>query len=189
MKRIFTAADVSDEARRLISNYIEDLRGEFPQIRVGWERAEKLHLTLKFFGDVAEKNLEKIIEAAAQTARAFTNFDLQIVGTGAFPSARNARVLWLGVKDDAGNLLRLNKRFEEECARRNFPKEARTFKPHLTIARLREPRFSQTLIEKHLRNEFVSPAFEASELVIYESRLQRTGSIYSVVGCKKFMNS
>jgi len=56
MKRIFTAIDISGEARKMAADYIENLRGEFSQIRVGWERAEKLHLTLKFFGDIDENS-------------------------------------------------------------------------------------------------------------------------------------
>lgn len=186
MKRIFAAIDISDDARREISNYIENLRDEFSGLRVGWERAEKLHLTLKFFGDVEEKSLEKIIEAAAQTANAFSPFDLQIVGTGAFPSKRNAKILWLGVKDDAENLRRLNEIYEKECAMRSFPKETRIFKPHLTIGRLREPHFSKGLTEKHLQNQFAAPAFTVSEIVVYESRLQKSGSAYFRVQSSRF---
>ncbi len=185
MKRIFAAIDIYDDARHEISNYTKKLRSEFSDLRVGWERAEKLHLTLKFFGDVDDRELEKIIEAAARTADDFSPFDLQITCTGAFPSARNTRILWLGVKDDPGNLRGLNERFEEKCATVKFPKETRMFKPHLTIARLREPHLSSELVKKHLQNDFVSPIFSVSEIVVYESRLQKTGSNYIAVARKK----
>ena len=52
MKRIFIAVDIPDEARRIIASYIEELRRRFPNARVGWERPEKLHLTLKFIGRI-----------------------------------------------------------------------------------------------------------------------------------------
>ncbi len=97
-KRIFTAVDISDEARAKATDYIESLRGEFPQVRVGWEKAEKLHLTLKFFGEVDEKQLAKLTVAVEQTANQISDFNLKITETGVFPSKRNARILWLGVR-------------------------------------------------------------------------------------------
>ncbi len=62
MKRIFLAVDISEQARSQISDYIESLRREFPRLRVGWERAEKLHLTLKFPGDIDDVQLQKTVD-------------------------------------------------------------------------------------------------------------------------------
>lgn len=104
MKRIFTAIDLSDEARSEVSDYIEKLRGEFRGLRVGWERAEKLHLTLKFLGDLYETDLQNLIEAVEKAAKQISGFDLQISQTGAFPTKRNARILWLGLKDESDGL-------------------------------------------------------------------------------------
>lgn len=181
MKRIFAAIDNFDESRLKISDYIESLRREFSNIRVGWEKPEKLHLTLKFFGDANEKQLANLIEAVEKTAKQISDFNLQIKDTGVFPSKRNAKILWLGVKDETETLQRLNEILETECERFGFPKEKRNFKPHLTIARLREPQKSGELIETHQRNEFESEEFRVSEVVIYESQLQKSGSIYSIV--------
>ena len=181
MKRIFTAIDISDEARRKASNYIETLKRAFPNLRVGWDKPEKLHFTLKFLGDMDEKHLDDLTAAVEKTAKQISEFKLQVTGTGVFPSKRNARILWLGVKDESGSLQKLNEALEIECEKFGFAKEKRNFKPHLTVARLREPKKSKDLIEEHLRNEFDSNEFIVAEIVIYESRLQKTGSIYSVV--------
>ncbi len=101
MKRIFAAIDISDDARAKAAEYIENLRGEFPKIRVGWEKAEKLHLTLKFFGDVNEKQLAKLSVAVEETAKQLSNFKLQIAGTGVFPSKRKR--LFRSTADSARN--------------------------------------------------------------------------------------
>jgi RNA 2',3'-cyclic 3'-phosphodiesterase len=185
MKRIFVAVDISDEARRKVSEYAEALRREFPDLRVGWERAEKLHLTLKFLGDTSEKQLNQLTEIVGETAREITNFKLQIAETGVFPSPRNARILWLGVEDETESLRKISEILETECERIGFPKEKRNFKAHLTIARLREPHKSKAIARKHLENVFEPVEFEASEIVIYESKLQSNGSIYSVVSKQK----
>ncbi len=189
MRRIFTAIDISDEARMKVAHYVESLRDEFTNLRVGWERAEKLHLTLKFLGDIDEERLKNLIEAVEKTAEQFSSFKLQISETGAFPSPRNARILWLGARDEQGNMQRLNEILETECKRKNFEKEKRNYKPHLTIARLRQSPQSKELVGKHLRNDFDSIEFAVSEIVIYESRLQKSGSIYQKISSCRFQIS
>jgi 2'-5' RNA ligase len=181
MKRIFTAIDISDEARRKVSAYVETLCGEFSNLRVGWEKAEKLHLTLKFLGDIDDRHLKNLIEAVEKTARQIKSFKLEIAETGVFPSPRNARILWLGLKNEQGSLQKLNEILEIECEKIGFEKEKRNFKAHLTIARLREPQKSKELAQRHLRNEFEAVEFDVSEIVIYESKLLPQGSVYSVV--------
>ncbi len=178
MKRIFAAIDISEEARAKIEDYIKDLREDFSEIRVGWERTEKLHLTLKFFGDVDEEQLIKLTAAVEETTKQLSEFKLQIIETGVFPSRRNAKILWLGVQDQKGSLQKLNEILESECEKKGFVREKRNFKAHLTIARLREPHKSKELVDRHLQNEFYSDEFPVSKIAIYESNLQKTGSIY-----------
>ena len=185
-KRIFVAIDISDGARNTVANYIEDLRGEFSNARVGWERVEKLHLTIKFLGDIDSIQLQHLTEAVEKTARQFSKFNLQISQTGVFPPKRNARILWLGIDDEARNLQKINDILETECEKKGFVKESRKFKAHLTIGRLREPNKSKELIDRHLNKTFAAVEFKVSEIVIYESRLQKSGSIYSVVSKHRF---
>lgn len=188
-RRIFTAIDISDETREKAADYIENLRREFPDVRVGWDKPEKFHLTMKFLGEIDERQLNELTAAVARTADQFSNLKLQIAETGVFPSKRNARVLWLGVQEKQGSLQSLNEILESECERRGFPKEKRNFKAHLTIARLREPHKSRELIERHSEESFVSDEFEVSEIVIYESRLQKSGSNYSIVSKHSLKNN
>ncbi len=178
-KRIFVAIDISDEARIKVADYIEDLRDEFSSLRVGWEKAEKLHLTVKFLGDVDSNELQSLTEAVEKTAQQFSSFNLQISQTGVFPSKRNARILWLGIDDEHGSLQKINDILETECRQKGFVEENRKFKAHLTIGRLREPNKSKELIERHLNKTFAAVKFEVSEIVIYESRLQKSGSIFT----------
>jgi len=185
-KRIFVAIDISDEARIKVADYIEGLRGEFSNLRVGWERAEKLHLTVKFLGDIDSHELQNLTEAVEKTAQQFSNFKLRISQTGVFPSKRNARILWLGVEVEHESLQKINDILEAECEQKGFVKEGRKFKGHLTIGRLREPNKSKELIDRHLNKTFAAVEFEVSEIVIYESKLPqgvyRVHSVHRVRG-------
>ncbi len=180
-KRIFVAIDISEEARAKVVEYIENLRREFPRVPVGWERAEKLHLTMKFLGEIDESRLNSLIEAVENTAKHTTNFELQISDTGVFPSFKKARILWLGINDEKRSLQNLNKILRIECEKRNFAGEKRNFQPHLTIARLREPQKSSELIRAHIENDFIAPCFVSRELIVFQSELLPKGSRYTPI--------
>lgn len=186
MKRIFAAIDISVEARRSVSGYIETLRGAFPNVRVGWEKPGKIHLTLKFFGDIDDVQLQNLNEAVEKTAGEISPFKLQISGAGVFPAPRKARILWLGVKDETGSLGRLNENFERECERSGFPRQKRIFTPHLTIARLREPQKSGKLARMHQTNEFAAIDFTVGELIVFQSELLPRGSRYTPIYRRSF---
>lgn len=179
MKRIFIAVDISETARQRAAEYIDDLRLEFSGLRVGWERPEKLHITLKFLGDVEDEKVAEVVESLNSSAGSSRCFEVELSGTGVFPSPSNPRILWLGLHDQDGKLSATANAVESGCALLGYKKEKREFSPHLTIARLREPHKAQQLAVRHLSNKFEPVSFEVSEIVIYESKLQPTGSIYS----------
>lgn len=181
MKRIFVAIDISEEARFITKNYLDNLRNSFTDLRVGWEKAEKLHITLKFLGDIEEKQLIKLNEAIKIIAQKINKFSISINKTGVFPNAKKARVLWLGLKDESDNLMIMHQLLETELISLGFAKEEKKFTPHLTIARIREPNKAEKLVEKHLSNNFEPIKFQVSEIVIYESILAPTGSTYQKI--------
>lgn len=176
-KRIFVAIDISEDARRMMEKYISELKREFSNIKVGWEKAEKLHLTLKFLGDSDEMQIGNLFEIIENICKSNSGLKLRIAKTGAFSASRNARVLWLGVEGDVEKIREINSILENECEKFGFKKNKK-FKPHLTIGRIRELSGSQNLVEKHLENKIEPVEFEVSSIVIYESELQPTGSIY-----------
>jgi len=138
MKRVFIAIDISSEARSKIAGYIDRLRRFGRDLRVGWERPEKLHLTLKFLGDVDDHQLGDVEQAVKKVAAEFAGFRLGIYGNGRFPPKGDPRILWLGLTDD-GSVSKLAQALDREIAKAGFEPEKRKFHPHLTIARLREP--------------------------------------------------
>lgn len=179
--RVFCAVELPEDVRAEAGRHVARLRGEFPRLRVGWERQEKLHLTLKFLGEIETTRVESLARAAERAASGVPAFELSIEGAGFFPPRGLPRVLWLGVRDDSGGLARLNERLEDECATEGFPRESRAFRPHLTVARLRNPEGVRPLASLHAATEFESRAFDARELVVMRSELGPGGSRYAVL--------
>lgn len=68
MKRVFIGVDISERARNLAAEYVGNLRGRFPDVRAGWERPEKMHLTIKFLGDTNDEQLNAVYAALHEIA-------------------------------------------------------------------------------------------------------------------------
>ena len=180
-KRIFVAVDISDEARRRAAEHIDKVRTAATDVRVGWERADKLHVTLKFLGSVDERSVEDISDVVAAVAGRFSPFEMALTGTGVFPRARQPRVLFLGIDDPNGSLAAIAAQLDSRLSRLGFEKEKRSFSPHLTIARIREPQKGRGLADAHLQSRFAPEKFMVNELVVRQSELKPTGSVYSVI--------
>jgi 2'-5' RNA ligase len=175
MKRVFAAIDISSEARRAVTEYISRLRAEFPDATARWERPEKLHITVKFAGSLDDKQLGIFTQRVKAAAEAVQPFRMKLSGMGAFVKRRGPSVLWLGVEQlsKSDSLGQVATMLDGE--------EKRPFHPHITIARVRDARKAKWLIEQHREMKFESADFEVNKLVIYESKLLPTRSVYSEI--------
>src|ERR687894_1664624 len=57
----------------------------------------RVHLTLKFLGEVPPEDLPRVTAALGRAARQGEPFDAVVSDFGAFPSPRRARILWAGI--------------------------------------------------------------------------------------------
>ena len=173
--RIFCAVDLPDDVRAQATTHISRLReaanAALP-LKISWERAEKLHLTLKFLGELEPARIEALSRAAKRAAESVEKFTVTLAEAGAFPPNGNPRVLWLGLRDETKHLAALHERLEEECARENFPREARAFRPHITIARIRLPNNAPArhLAQLHRGTNFEPASFKVNELIVMQSQ-------------------
>lgn len=180
-RRIFAAIDISDDVRAAVSEFIADQKSKFHDLPIRWERAEKLHITLKFLAEADERQAEALDRAIGQAAKVHAVFDAAIDGTGAFPSFRAPRVLWLRVGAGSEQMEAIAGGLESICETQGFPSEKRRFHPHLTIGRFRQ--FGRRAINTGdlLQAEFGPHAFRVERLALYESSLSPTGSVYKIL--------
>ena len=184
--RIFCAVELPDVVRARLEDHIARLRKEVPNAAASWGRVENIHLTLKFFGTVEVKRIQRISEAAERAVTEFTSFQIGVGGTGVFPRASRPQVLWIGVNDPSGQLGALQKKFEDECAAEGFENENRAYRPHLTIARLRRPEGARHLADAHLNMQFEPIEIDLKEIVVFRSELSPKGSKYTVISAAHF---
>jgi 2'-5' RNA ligase len=184
--RLFVAIDIDPSIRAAIAQFIEGVRGFAPDVR--WVSAQSLHITLKFIGEWPPQRLEEL-KRALSNVRGQSS---QIIfgGTGFFPTAKSARVFWIGVQ--AGpELAALAAAVDSATADLGIESERRDFTPHLTLARAGSAR------PQRMPSDRPSPAFHrlqqklaamppvsfgtmaAKEFFLFESKLSPKGAQYS----------
>lgn len=143
---------------------------------VRWVKPEGLHITLKFLGNVHEEKLEGIKEAMRKALSGFTPFEVRVKGTGAFPSTKNPRVLWVGVKDEEGKLKGVFNALEKALQKWGFPREDRPFSPHLTLGRVKG-KGDFSFLEEGSDLDFGPLLVE--EVILFKSDLKPEGAEYT----------
>jgi RNA 2',3'-cyclic 3'-phosphodiesterase len=136
--RSFVAVLLPEPVRAGLAAVSAELRGRAPGL--AWVRADNLHLTLRFLGDVEAVTLGRVREAVTVAAGAVSPFTVTLGGLGGFPAERAPRVVWAGVVLGAAGLGALHAALEEALVARGIPGDRRAFHPHVTLARARDPR-------------------------------------------------
>ncbi|MDD1676618.1 MAG: RNA 2',3'-cyclic phosphodiesterase, partial [Methanomicrobiales archaeon] len=131
------------------------------------------HVTIKFLGEVPEEQLPQIITAIRGVRCA--PFDITITGIGC-NSRVKPRIVW-GIVKDHGESADLAHQADEVLAPLGFPRESRPFRPHITLARVRE--CDNTLIRQVQEiAETTLGSVRVSCLKLKKSTLTPKGPIY-----------
>ena len=167
---VATALDVIVRLQRTVTKLA-------PHSRITWVTAERLHITLRFIGQVDESKADAIRAALAAMPREEC-FDLTIGGVGTFPPKGTPRVISAGVTAGRNELVALEQLVSRQLLTLGVAPEERPFNPHLTLARVRDAAGLRagTLIEG-LR-DFVLGTTKVDAITLFESRLSPKGPTY-----------
>lgn len=177
--RLFVALELPVQVRAKLTEVIARLRPASPPA-VRWVNPAGIHLTLKFIGEVDSAMANSIRQALAGV-RAPHRLEIAFRGLGWFPNVRHPRVLWAGVEAES-DLAALAAAAECVLEPLGIAQEDREFRPHLTLARIKELKGLERLQEEVER--LGTPDFgraEYSEFDLMESRLRPQGAAYTRV--------
>ncbi|MFZ0324343.1 MAG: RNA 2',3'-cyclic phosphodiesterase [Actinomycetes bacterium] len=131
--RLFAAVEIPDAARTELKQRCEPLLPGVSGLRVSdpvtW------HVTLAFFGDVADSRVDRLVERLRRAATRSAPLALALAGAGRF----DGRVLWVGVDGDVEHLSRLAASVAAAGRREGINVEHRRYRPHVTLARSSVP--------------------------------------------------
>jgi 2'-5' RNA ligase len=191
--RAFLAIELSQNLRADLAALQQELtRTIEPEMQRGmhisWVRPASLHLTLKFLGDMDEQMIDPLRDALelAIGGRTIVNVPLERLGT--FPRPHNPRVLWIGPSEDweqgaeAERVVEIHSAIEQACEGLGFLREAKSFSPHLTLARIKsgERPIGVVLAKSGILGRSLSLGVLAMEsAALIKSELKPTGSVYT----------
>lgn len=140
--RLFVALHPPPAALAELEAAVAPLRGGWSELR--WTGPDRWHVTLAFLGEVAQDKLDELSVRLARAAARHPAQELRIGSGGAFPSQKKARVLISRIEGDQPAVAALAALAASVAAgaRRAGappPDEGRKFRPHLTLARCRQP--------------------------------------------------
>ncbi len=176
--RLFVALEIPAAVRENLAALLKSFRAISPQPR--WVRAESLHVTLKFIGEMPETKLEAI-RNVLDGVRSDQAVTLSFRELGFFPSEKHPRVFWVGI-EASPNLKGLAGDIEGGLEKLGVAREKRPFSPHLTLARLPPPGLPVKLraaIRENAARDFGS--LRTHEFHLIESKLKPTGAEYTTL--------
>jgi len=177
--RAFLAADPPPQILERIAAIQRELK-KTVQGSIAWVRPEGIHLTLKFFGNIAPEQAEAIGTEVRRAVSGIPPLSLCGRSLGVFPDLRRPRVIWLGLDGDVARLSALQEKIEAGLETRGFAREERSFRAHLTLARIKDRR-GLVGLEQALKNPRFQEAgdFVVDKLTLFRSELTPKGAIYN----------
>ena len=182
MTRTFIALEMDESLQGLLGDIIRKMAQELPNLR--WVDPVGIHLTLAFLGELNDEQLEEVMAAAEDAAHRASPFSYRLSGLGVFGSPRQPRVIWVGIEESSGRLVRLHRILNKELERRGFEVDTRPFSPHLTLSRVKAPlkpdeqqRLQRLLASLQIAKS--SPLPHVQHLNVMKSELSRTGAKYT----------
>jgi 2'-5' RNA ligase len=157
----------------------DDLKKEPSPIR--WEPPEKLHITMKFLGDLTAQQREKLCRYLPDALKNFSSFEITLTQAGCFPPKKSPRIFWVGSEQNTNAaLVECFQAIESACAALGFAKDEHPFHPHITLGRTKGI-VSAGLIKSLESITFEPLKFRCAEIAVMKSTLTQRGSFYSNV--------
>ena len=171
MIRLFAALALPDAIAEGLARRQAGLPG------ADWRPREALHVTLRFFGELAE-DVAADLDAALEEV-AVAPFDLVLQGAGAFAEGERMRAVWAGVAESEP-LRVLAGRCEAAARRVGLKPETRSYRPHVTLAYLRRAEPPKVAAWVQGNNLLRSPPFRIAGFGLYSSWASAEGSRYDL---------
>jgi len=184
--RAFLAIEIPPEILNEIKIIQNRLRNTL-QGMIRWVKPEAIHLTLKFFGALSAQEIAEISQVMEGHVMGIGPFSLEVKKLGVFPNMSRPRVLWFGISGDVDPLTGFQRAMDQKLYACGFEIEKRLFRPHLTLARIKEQKGVVGLTKIIEKGDYVTAGnFYARELILFRSELTPKGAIYTKLACFRF---
>ena len=173
--RVFIAIDLPDDLKELIVQAQDELNKlDWP---VRWEPAEKLHITLRFLGNITNEDIVIVQDIVHSEIQKTQGFPLTCDGYVLFPTRKYPTVLCLRVVDNTV-LYTFQRALADALTEVQLGEPDRhPFHGHITIGRTKPTSANyRALVKQQFQHRF-----ECTSVSIYSSKLSESGSRYTII--------
>jgi 2'-5' RNA ligase len=177
--RAFLSIDIEDRTLLSRISQIQQML-DLGSAKMKIVETDNIHFTMRFFGDTPVARLDQMRECLQQIK--VSPFQIRVKGVGAFPNKRRPRVIWIGVTDNAHQIVQLKAKIDELLTEIGYSAENEKFTPHATIARIRSVKDPSQLIHnlEELAEEQVGD-MTVSSICMKKSTLTPAGPVYETL--------
>ena len=179
MKRTFIA--IRADAGSQLKDAISSLRAGLINENIKWVDISNMHVTLAFIGNTDEPIIKRVGSMLRNDLAEFGNIDFHFTGFGVFRNFNAPGIIWTGIENPE-RLIHAHEIVKRGLAALDIKLEDKFFRPHLTIARIKDLKDKnnlQKLIQKY--TDIKLQDVTVSEIIYYESVLLPTGPIYKPI--------
>jgi 2'-5' RNA ligase len=191
--RVFLAVELSQELRAELAAVQQEVKRRIEpemkrNMRISWTQPAKIHLTIKFLGDMDEQVIDPLRAVLEQVIGSQIAVNVPLERLGTFPRPHSPRVLWVGPSEnwergtEAKRVAEIHGAIEAACEGVGFLRETRPFSLHLTLARIKmgERYVGLALTQSGVLDRPISSRSLAVEsVVLMKSELKPSGLVYT----------
>jgi len=175
-KRLFFAAHIDIPA--IFKGLLPELKQQLAHERITWTKEGQTHITLRFLGDTHVNHIPRLEKAFSDAVSRGNAFRVSIEKVKMFGSRYRPTVIWIGAEDN-GEMKYMFTEVRNELEKAGLPGDRQNFVPHLTVGRIKELtdlNHFQNVMKQYV--EYQAGSFFVKELILYESRLEKTGAVH-----------
>jgi len=180
VKRIFIGIKIEPEGTLL--RMINSLKAVLSNDKINWVDPANIHITLAFLGDTEEERIKVAAIMLREVCQGFRRFSFNLSGTGVYKNFHDPRVIWTGI-DNSAELGKLNSLIMTGLKDMGFGIEERSFRPHITIGRIKTLKDTDLLrrtLERYRDITFQNVSVR--EIILFENILKPGGPEYRSCG-------
>ena len=181
--RLFIGLDIPEKIKSSLAQLQESLKNN--GVKGHWKRTENMHLTLEFLGELEPSTTPVLSEIINKVANQHHSFKLSIENLGAFPSFTRPHTLWVGSGKGVDKLIDLQQLLHSELLSAGFKLDARSYKPHFTIAS--KPQIFGIDLSSY--KDVNIGCFSVNELILYESKVEQGKRVYNALYKEKLISA
>jgi len=180
--RVFIAVALPARVIAAAASASRQLRDEIatqaPRARLAWVTPDRMHVTLRFLGDV-ETGVAAAVAGILAPPLNTPPFTLTVGSPGVFPARGAPRTCWLSIATGLDSLRALEAEIAVRLEELAMPREPRPFTPHVTVARVRDLAGLRGTSWLQRVSVPADAGGEVDAITLFESRLSPKGPVYT----------